>query len=218
MNSIQLRLKINTITQLCFFLVFAIAVNQIALSYLILMTALLLAVMTRIKSHHFFRLIKRLKWFFIVMFVIFLFNTPGEHIKGWMFNLSPTYEGLQTGLLQMFRILALLAMLSVIMAFNTKQQLISSFYFLASPFKCLGLEVERFAARLWLTLHYVESAQPSSKDGSLLEQLKVFGQVDTVKYENVSIQFEIPIFKVIDMVVIFALILVIVYMLIKTFT
>jgi len=152
------------------------------------------------------------------MFVIFLFNTPGEHIKGWIFNLSPTYEGLQAGLLQTFRIAALLAMLSVIMALNTKQQLISGFYYLASPFKYLGLEIERFAARLWLTLHYVESARPSSKDGSLLEQLKAFGHLDMVKYENVTIQFEIPTFKIIDMAVIFALMLVIAYMLIRAFT
>lgn len=214
----SIEIKINTITQLCCFLVFAIAVNQIALSYLILITTLLLAVMIQIKSHHFFRLIKRLKWFFIVMFVIFSFNTPGEHIKGWIFNLSPTYEGLQAGLLHMFRILTLLAMLSVIMAFNTKQQLISGFYFLAYPFKYWGLEVERFAARLWLTLHYVESAQPSSRDKSLLEQLKAFGRLNIVKYENVSIKFEIPAFKIIDMAVIFALMLVIAYMLIRAFT
>ncbi len=213
----SIEIKINTITQLCCFLVFAIVVNQIALSYLFLITVLLVAVLIQIKSHHFFRLIKRLKWFFIVMLVIFVFNTPGEHIKGWAFNLSPTYEGLQAGLLQTFRMLALLAILSLIMVFNTRQQLISGFYFMVSPLKYLGLELERFSARLWLTLHYVESAQPASKSRSLLEQIQAFGDLSKTQHEDVSISFKIPVFKAIDIAVIFALMLLMSYVLTKAF-
>ena len=89
--------KMHIVTQLCGFFVFAIMANQLNLTQLALIVIVLLAVLLKIKSHQFLRTIKRMKWFFVVMLLIFAFNTPGEHIKGWAFMFSPTYEGIQIG-------------------------------------------------------------------------------------------------------------------------
>lgn len=217
MRDLKPKLTINTVTQLTCFLMFALLMNRLLFMHLMVITTLLITALIYAKSQHFFKMIKRMKWFFIVMLFIFAFNTPGQHIQGWDYLLSPTYEGLASGTLQVFRMMALLASLSLIMTFNTKQQLISGFYFLLLPLQAAGLEVERFAARLWLTLEYVESAQISRKQDSFLDQLKTFGQSDDMPQNETSITFKIPVFSVLDNLVLCCLMLAAVYLLIKAF-
>lgn len=186
--------KINIITQLMVFLVFAIALNLLNLKALSLIFVALLLVLSFVKNHQFYRLSKRLKWFYVVMFVIFALNTPGEHVAGWLFSISPTYEGLRAGLAQLLRINVMLVALSILLATNSRQQLISGFYFLLSPLKCLGLDVERFAARLWLTLHYVEVQQKAPKNPHIFRKLSaslanIFSET---QHDDVAIVLEMP--------------------------
>ncbi|MEE9332274.1 MAG: CbiQ family ECF transporter T component [Methylophilaceae bacterium] len=149
--------KINTKTQFILFFIFALTLNMWGLNAMLVLVFLLL--LLNFKNSHFYRLMKRLKWFYLVMFLIFLFNTPGEHIANWPFVFKPTYEGLERGLIQVLRIVLMLAIVSVMLLKNSKQQLISGLYFLMEPLSYIGLDVKRFAARLWLTLHYVEAQQ-----------------------------------------------------------
>lgn len=137
------------------------------------------------------------------MMAIFAFNTPGEHIVAWPFTISPTYEGLIAGLMQTLRVCVMLAAISLIIAANTRQQLISGFYFIFLPFKYLGLEVERFAARLWLTLHYVELQRNNNTSQDFIGRLKEMTNLQSKPIdEDVSIQFKMPQFGLIDYVVI----------------
>lgn len=152
-------LTLNTKTQLIAFFLFALIVNVLHLSILLFLMLILLALLVYLNNSHFFRLMRRLKWFYLVMLLIFIFNTPGEHVAHWPFSIKPTYEGLHTGVEQVLRIAVMLAALSIVLTQNTKQQLISGLYFLMQPLSYLGLDVKRFAARLWLTLHYVELQQ-----------------------------------------------------------
>ena len=194
-------LKINVITQLLVFFMLAILVNQTYLPVLIYIAAMLALALSSMKNNQFFRSIKRLKWFFLVLITIFAFNTPGEHIVMPAALMSPTYEGLIAGATQAFRIMAMLAALSLILAGNTRQQLISGFYFLFSPLNYLGLEVERFAARLWLTLHYVESQQEKDKQQffSYLKNMS-FAAINETTHEDVDISFVLPEFMLLDYV------------------
>ncbi|MFW5432087.1 MAG: CbiQ family ECF transporter T component [Methylophilaceae bacterium] len=155
--------KINTMTQLVALIVFALILNMCSLNTLLLMLVTFLFLLTYQKNNHFYRLMKRLKWFYLVMFIIFVFNTPGEHMVSWSYSVKPTYEGLQVGLKQLLRITLMLAVLSLILAHNTTQQLISGIYFMMKPLASIGIDVKRFAARLWLTLHYVEMQQANIK-------------------------------------------------------
>ena len=192
-------LKINVITQLLIFFMLAILVNQTHLPVLIYIAAMLALALNGIKNNQFIRSIKRLKWFFLVLIIIFAFNTPGEYLMLSSVAIGPTYEGLQAGFTQALRIMVMLAALSLVLACNTRQQLISGFYFLFSPLKYLGLKVERFAARLWLTLHYVETQQADNKQG-FLEKLKNMSPAfaSEIKYEDVDISFALPEFGLFD--------------------
>jgi energy-coupling factor transporter transmembrane protein EcfT len=209
--------KPNIITQLLGFFVLAIMLNQLAIKVLLGLLFLLIALLIWTKTWQFLRTIKRFKWFFIVMMLIFAFNTPGEHVSNWPFSImSPTYEGLQAGAMQTMRIVCMLAALSLILSNNSKQQLISGFYFILSPLKYLGLAVERFAARLWLTLHYVELQNIEAKHTagqhanklSLMDRLKTMTELKNTNIETNfnTIEFSIPSFGWLDYVAIAVLI------------
>ena len=199
--------RINIMTQLLGFFVLAIIINDINISALIMLFMALFSVIIVKQQDQYLGTIKRFKWFFLVMMGIFAFNTPGEHIASWPFAISPTYEGLLAGSTQTLRICLMLAALSLIINANTRQQLISGFYFIFLPLKFLGLEVERFAARLWLTLHYVELQRDSNAKQNLFTQLKAMTNLQSSAIDEVvSITFKIPQFSLIDNAIIVLLI------------
>ncbi len=209
-------LRINVITQLLGFFVLAIIVNTLHIQTLLVLQMCLLGLIFLKRQVQYLRTLKRFKWFFLVMMSIFAFNTPGEHVAGLPLAISPTYEGLLAGSTQTLRICLMLAAISLIIIANTRQQLISGFYFIFSPLKILGLAVERFAARLWLTLHYVEVQRDSHVEQNLLNQLKAMTKLDSSElkhtaYETISIEFKMPQFGIIDCCVITLLIGLIVF-------
>jgi len=113
----------------------------------------------------------------------------------------------------------MLAALSLILATNTKQRLISGLYFLLSPLKVLGLDVERFAARLWLTLHYVETQQKTPKMPHLFSRLgehlnAIFNEN---AHEDISITLEKPIFTMFDFGLIILMLGLLMFVLFKAF-
>jgi energy-coupling factor transport system permease protein len=192
--------KINIITQLLTFFMFAIVLNLLTLKVLLVVSVFLLFLLIIMKNYQFYRLFKRLKWVYLVMFAIFSFNTPGEHVKAWPFLFSPTYEGIIAGFEQLLRITTMLAVLSMLLISNDRQKFISGLYFLFSPLKCLGLDIERFAARLWLTLHYVEAQQSSPKIVPMVKNLNssLSAIFKDAIHDEVTISLEKPIFSLFD--------------------
>jgi energy-coupling factor transport system permease protein len=208
--------KISILTQLILFFVFALTVSLWQLRPLFVLVLVLLLVMAWGGDDHFYRLMKRLKWFYFVMLLIYAFNTPGEHVVNWPFNaFHPTYEGLYGGVVQVLRITAMLQAISLLMVANSKQALISGFYFLALPLKWIGLDAERFAARLWLTLHYVELRQLNKETidiRSTLPQYLLETFQDSVD-EDVEISFEKPVLAVLDYILLVLMLVVVGYFL-----
>lgn len=191
--------KINIITQLLAFFMLAAVVNYMNLIHLVFMLIIFTIVILYTKTQHFVRSVQRFKWFMLVIIVIFAFNTPGEHLAAWPFSISPTHEGIVAGVTQVLRITVMLAALSLILAANSKQQLISGFYFILSPLKFLGLEVERFAARLWLTLHYVELQKDQLSRDDFLSRFKNLATIKTSSInEDVTVSFALPRFGLTD--------------------
>ena len=189
----------NVMTQLLGFFMLAISINFLNLRVLIVLLTILLVILFIHKIDGFIHATLRFKWFFLVLLIIFVFNTPGEHVAAWPFSFGPTYEGIAAGVTQMLRVMIMLASLSLILASNTRQQLISGFYFIFFPLKHLGLKIERFAARLWLTLHYVELQAEALNKQNFINQLKNMADIKAdVANENVSITFVVPSFNFAD--------------------
>lgn len=148
---------------LCFIFVLLLisAVNNMTL---FLMMMFLLALVFGFKVYTFLHAVRRMRWLFLSIFIIYAFGTPGELIPNFPVNFAPTFEGVQLGLLQVEKLLIALAALSLLLTGSPREQMMLGLYILLLPFKFFGVNVERFAARLMLTLDYVEDL--AAKDNS----------------------------------------------------
>jgi energy-coupling factor transport system permease protein len=123
---------------------------------------------------HFSQLIKRMRWLFVSLLLVYGYATPGEYLAFLPLNVAPSYEGLRMGLMQIAKLLIAVASLSALFASANKSQLMAGLWTLLSPLRLVGLNVERFTVRMLLTLHYVEqmAVQPKLKlDFSQLDKL-----------------------------------------------
>jgi energy-coupling factor transport system permease protein len=140
-------------------IIMAILIPQFTPNMLIVCSAISLFVLVYFRVKHFFGMMKRMRWLFLSVFFIYAFTMPGEYLRGWPIDLSPTYEGLREGFIQLLRISLMLAGVSMLMATTTREKLMVGIYVLTLPFKVLNLSPERFTARLYLTLQYMEQTK-----------------------------------------------------------
>lgn len=195
---------------------FALAWAVHVLHYPMLLTlgGVLGACLLYYRAQVFLRLLKRVRLLLLFLLVIFAFNTPGEYLPYWPFELAPTYEGLQTGLLMALRLGLMLAGLALLLQTTSREYLITGFYLLAYPLRYLRLSPERFAARLWLTLHYVEHAEATQPRQGFFEHL---GNLQTDAEPVLSgperIQLTAPALSWRDAGVIAALAIILIYLL-----
>ena len=153
-------------------LVLALAVNLAGPHVLAVSAGPLAALLLRYGAAGFLEMLRRVRWILLALLLIYMFSTPGEYIAQWPWAwLVPTYEGVDSGLLQLGRLCVMLAGLSLLLVTTTRPQLVAGFYMLLHPLRYIGLQPQRFAARLWLTLHYVEQRPRQPGRGNLFERL-----------------------------------------------
>jgi energy-coupling factor transport system permease protein len=126
--------------------------------WLFLLCLPICTVALRLDSAQFLRLLRRTRWIALSLLLIYAWATPGRAVLNGLGSLSPTWEGLLDGALQLGRLLCALAGLAVLLASLTRQRLIGGLYVLAWPLRFFGLSRERFAVRLALTLDYAETS------------------------------------------------------------
>lgn len=112
------------------------------------------------RSPVFFKLLRRTRWLLISLIMVFAFATPGELLIATLGHYSPSREGLLAGGLQALRLLSLLAGLAALLTVLSRDRLLAGLYFLLRPLRLLGVNIDRVAARIWLTLHYAEQKSP----------------------------------------------------------
>jgi len=105
------------------------------------------------------RLIWRTRWLLLVLFLGYAYSLPGEPALSWLGAASPTQEGLMRGGQQALRLLVLLLWLDVLVLRLPTASLMAGVYTLLRPFTRLGLDVERAALRLGLTLRAIEGLE-----------------------------------------------------------
>lgn len=161
--------------------------------------ALLLIALAWRGASTFYILLRRSRWLLLSILLIYAYVTPGEYLSGLPDSLAPTYEGLQAGLMQMGRLAAMLAALSLLLASSTREDIMVGVYLMLRPLRPIGISPERFAARLWLTLHYVETMPPG-----VLRRLRQHGWcLQTALQEATgerpdSVQLQFPKFGLMD--------------------
>ena len=151
--------------------VLAIAVHLLDYQALSAVAGVLSICLLYYRADGFLRMLRRLRWILASLILIFAFNTPGEYVLHWPYELAPTYEGLYAGLMQAARLCIMLAGLSLLLATTNRENLMVGFFLLLYPLRYLKLSPERFAARLWLTLHYVDHASGAEPHKGLFDRL-----------------------------------------------
>lgn len=159
-------------------------------------------------SAQYLKLLRRSRWLLISLILAYAFATPGEAVIPALGDYSPSRDGLLSGGVQALRLIALLAGLSWLLALTPRDRMLAGLYLLLCPFARLGLDVDRVAARIWLTLHYAES--PSS--GAWRERLQ--SALDR-EAEIYSVRLEAGRFSRLDYAVLCAAALVLILILVR---
>ena len=154
-----------------------------------------------------------MRWLLLFMALVYAFNTPGEYVPQWPFNTAPTYEGMIAGFMQMARIAIMLAGVSLLMTTTTRDNLMTGFFLVLYPLKLIGLNPERLAVRLWLTLHYVDQSPRVNSISTFLTSLDEAHQNADTQGQPQTICFESPAFSWKDLAAILAMLVTGLYLL-----
>jgi energy-coupling factor transporter transmembrane protein EcfT len=142
--------------KIIFLLGLGVAVQLMQWPELVLTAITLAGLLLYLRAMLFFKILRRVRWLLIFLLLIYAYTTPGEYLRGFQSDFLPTYEGIASGMLQITRLILVLASLALLLATTRREDMMAGTYLLLRPLRLLGFSPERFAARLWLTLHYVE--------------------------------------------------------------
>jgi energy-coupling factor transport system permease protein len=151
-------------------------------------------------------MLKRSRWLFVAVLLVFALGTPGEYPVWWEWAMAPTYEGLELGIQQAVRLLIMLTALALLMGTTPRADLMAGIFPLLSPLRYLGMSPERFTARLWLTLHYVEEEPLRIREMAwgTLGQVGTSGSTDRVC-------LDIPDFSFLDKAIVLGMTLLVIW-------
>lgn len=137
---------------------------------LVVVTALLVTVTLWQERARMLRMLRRVRVLLAAIILVYGWSTPGLYVwPGW---LSPTREGLWFGLIQGLRLLAVLTSLQWLLRTLKRDDLFAGVYLLAAPLGWLGVNRQRWALRLALTMDYAETLLAERQDWrSLWQQL-----------------------------------------------
>jgi hypothetical protein len=105
-----------------------------------------------VQPRRFLALLMRSRWLLLALLVAYAFLAPGHEPAGWM-----------AGGQQAARLAALLALLALVLGGYSREALLAGLYVLLMPLSWMGARAERFAVRLWLTLHYAEGTEEAGR-------------------------------------------------------
>jgi len=103
-----------------------------------------------------FRLIRRVRWLLLSLWLIMAYGIPGEAWQGYAW--APTYEGVDEASRQAVRLVLLLAALAWLFERLPRERMIAAFWGASRPLTWLGMDTERLVARLSLVFELAEHA------------------------------------------------------------
>jgi energy-coupling factor transport system permease protein len=115
----------------------------------------------------------RLKWLYLSIFIVYGWFTPGEAVLTLpMVNASylPTVEGLQAGALRVAVLIAIVSVVAGLLQTIEKDKLVSAIIWLTLPLQRIGLDSQRLALLLVLTLDKVLQSEMTMRE--LLQESK----------------------------------------------
>ena len=108
-------------------------------------------------------MLKRLRWLFMAILIIYGWWSPGERLWPAAGNWSPTLVGLQFGLLRVLILMTIVAAVQLLILNTRREILLPAIMQLIYPITTRALR-ERFAVRTLLAIEYVPRVQTMAAD------------------------------------------------------
>ncbi|HUW28364.1 MAG TPA: hypothetical protein VMV97_07130 [Sulfuriferula sp.] len=187
---LSIRCKLHPATAIVLWLFFVVWLEFVRPPALGLAALALLPWLQGATLTQFFRYLRRTRWLLLSLLMIYAYTLPGEHVSSMLGSLSPSVQGLQHGVLRIARMTLLLAALSILMMRIPRTALLLGIYRILHPLQWLGVDVERIAVRLWLTLHYAEAALGNQQKINMKQRLGALQLNEALP--NVQSHIELP--------------------------
>lgn len=158
--------KVHPVIRVVSFLVFSAYVSIAAGSQLFA-GGLLLVVLYGLSSPAYlmsgFTMMRRMRWFFLSIFIIYSWLTPGQAIplpvstsyQAWL----PTIEGITSGMMRALSLTLILMAVNLLLRCTSQQQLIMAIYWLTAPLRLFGISHQRLSVRIALVLDVLYDVQ-----------------------------------------------------------
>jgi energy-coupling factor transporter transmembrane protein EcfT len=108
------------------------------------------------------RLLRRMRWLFLSIAVIYLWFTPGVPLISGNRSLAewlPTVEGLWQGTLRMMSLALMVTFASLLLSVTSRGEVLGALHWMMTPLGILRFPHERFAVRAALSLEAVAQVQ-----------------------------------------------------------
>ena len=108
------------------------------------------------------RMIRRMRWFFLSLLVIYFWFTPGQPALGFLPLPSaylPTVQGMVAGAARIASLLLIILAVNLLLCTTPRQELIGAIHWLARPLAWLGICPDRLAVRMHLVMDALASVQ-----------------------------------------------------------
>lgn len=152
----------HPVIRVSLFLVFAVSVSRIELPQLIVAVFILfiLSILwARLRWSLVFQTLKRLRWFFLTILVLYGWLTPGQALFETSLVNGPSQAGINAGVLQVVSLILMILALVSLISNLSKELLLGAIYWWSYPLKWLHISRERLVLRLILTMERVELLQ-----------------------------------------------------------
>jgi len=101
-----------------------------------------------------FVMMRRMRWFFLSIFIIYAWMTPGQaaatipDFEAWL----PTIEGMISGTMRALSLSLILMAVNLLLRCTSRRQLIMAIYWLTVPLRLIGISPERISIRIALVI------------------------------------------------------------------
>ena len=125
-------------------------IYEIALGFVLVLSVILYRRLQSIELST--RIIKRMRWLFLSILIVYLWFTPGEPLLPIESDFMPTLQGLQTGLLRVFSLILIIFAVNYFISTIARHRLVQAIIWLLYPLNWIAIDTRQLALRIALTL------------------------------------------------------------------
>jgi energy-coupling factor transporter transmembrane protein EcfT len=143
-------------TRIAVWILFAAGVAMARWQWLVAFGLLLAAWLGLTRPPNLLPMVRRARWLLLSLVLVYALATPGAGLHIWEGGPGFSHDGLSLGLVQAGRIVLMIGALALLLAATPADELVVGLWVLLRPLAPLGLDPQRVALRLALTLEYAQ--------------------------------------------------------------